>query len=1311
MLSISTGTFSAKPANSGRRLRSVLSLKSRMLVFAGIELAGMVAGCGGVSTTGAKAGPISITASSASTGTVSSLTLTGTAKLSMTPVGDKSNAGVDWTVTCGGSPVTGTITNGACGTLAPTHTAGGATTTYTAPSVVPIGTTVTISATVTSNASQSSSVSLTIISAPLSLSFVPGFAGPSSLDVNTTAKLIVTVTNDSSNAGVLWTATCGSAACGSFNPAQTSGTSLLGTTYTAPSAVPAGGTVTLTATSVTDTTKSVSSTVTITKPPAASAISVSVTPSALAVTNSGSGRTAHPVAVVLNDSAAAGVDWSLSCTNCGSITSHTSSGTAATFLASSSPAVGSTITIKATSTSDSTKTATATVTVVNATPITISISTAPSSTLKTGATANLAATASSGSDGINWTATCGSTGACGSFNPAHTASGGQTVYTAPASVPTGGLVTMTASSAAMSPSNAAVAFTTIVASPVSPTLSFTQTPPASLVSTASTPVSVTVANDPSSEDVTWSVQCGSSVAGGCGWLSPVTTASGVETVYTAPPATTAGTSVTLTATSVANTSVSITSSAITITPDTRLTVSFIPSLPAQVQPNATVNLNAAVAHDTTNAGVDWKVCASGCGFFTIKPAVAEVYATSTTSDVPAQPAVTATSVTAWPNGLLIPYTAPTEAPSSGTVAVVARAHADTSIANSGTIAINSLSTGPALNGIVKVGTTPVVGASVALYAAGTSGYASAAAQIAAASSDKSGSFSIPASYTCPLAASQMYLVATGGTVRSNDANSNLALMTALGSCGNLGSSSVVVNEATTVASAWATAPFAANDALTGNSSYLYLGTSSSNQIGLANAFAAVNNLVDISTGKVRFVVPAGNATVPYVEINTLANFLNACAATSGGVEGDGSACGTLFGATDLLGDGTFGSSIAPSDTLQAAFNIAQHPAPYNYGYRLDRYSTTFPLMGLATTSSPFQPVFTSTSTPSDWSISLNYTSGGGLSSASTVGSFAIDASGDVWITDTAAGSVIEWNAVGAAQSPSTGFSAGGGPIAIDASGNVWVSGDGALYELSNLGAAYPWSPTGGVAGGGGDMAIDAESNLWITSSTGVYEFNSLGQKSSPSDGYTNDTVTNVSAVGIDSSDNVWLADRNNAENQNLYAEITNPGGQLVYNGKLPGSENFPEIAADGAGKTWALGSNLVSVIPAYGGKGATLQATSYDGGGTSAGGSSGLDFWNARGIALDGAGTAWIANQGGHTNPVIPPGVLPIALSLSDYTAAVSYTSSSLGAGTLRVAVDGAGNVWVLLADNSVTEYVGAATPVVMPLALGVQKKKLGAKP
>jgi len=59
----------------------------------------------------------------------------------------------------------------------------------------------------------------------------------------------------------------------------------------------------------------------------------------------------------------------------------------------------------------------------------------------------------------------------------------------------------------------------------------------------------------------------------------------------------------------------------------------------------------------------------------------------------------------------------------------------------------------------------------------------------------------------------------------------------------------------------------------------------------------------------------------------------------------------------------------------------------------------------------------------------------------------------------------------------------------------------------------------------------------------------------------------------------------------------------------------------------------------------------------------------------------------------------------------VDYQSSSLSAGPERVAVDRAGNVWVLLAGNTVTEYVGVATPAVTPIALGVKNNKLGAKP
>jgi hypothetical protein len=77
---------------------------------------------------------------------------------------------------------------------------------------------------------------------------------------------------------------------------------------------------------------------------------------------------------------------------------------------------------------------------------------------------------------VNWTATCGTTGACGTFNlsPARTANNGQIVYTAPATVPSGSIVTITASSAGTAASNPVFATTTIVqAQPPAPSLVFT----------------------------------------------------------------------------------------------------------------------------------------------------------------------------------------------------------------------------------------------------------------------------------------------------------------------------------------------------------------------------------------------------------------------------------------------------------------------------------------------------------------------------------------------------------------------------------------------------------------------------------------------------------------------------------------------------------------------------------------------------------------------------------------------------------------------------------------------------------------------
>jgi hypothetical protein len=83
---------------------------------------------------------------------------------------------------------------------------------------------------------------------------------------NHTAKLVATVGNDTANAGVDWTVTCGTlGSCGTFSPAHTASGAV--TTFIAPSAIPTGGSVTITAMSTTDPTKTAAETDTVTASP------------------------------------------------------------------------------------------------------------------------------------------------------------------------------------------------------------------------------------------------------------------------------------------------------------------------------------------------------------------------------------------------------------------------------------------------------------------------------------------------------------------------------------------------------------------------------------------------------------------------------------------------------------------------------------------------------------------------------------------------------------------------------------------------------------------------------------------------------------------------------------------------------------------------------------------------------------------------------------------------------------------------------------------------------------------------------------
>jgi hypothetical protein len=404
-----------------------------------------------------------------------------------------------------------------------------------------------------------------------------------------------------------------------------------------------------------------------------------------------------------------------------------------------------------------------------------------------------------------------------------------------------------------------------------------------------------------------------------------------------------------------------------------------------------------------------------------------------------------------------------------------------------------------ITGSIFGGQQAISGATVQLYAAGSTGYGSAYPYTSGTSllgtntvttaSDGTGSFSLKNTFTCPASNPNVYLVATGGSPSNGTGgaiNNQLALMAALGPCGSLGPSThITVNELTTVASVYALSRF-----MTGIAN---IGTSASNATGLNNAFAAVSKLANLTTGSAGGPALPANATLPVAKINTIANMLAACVNSSGGKANDGSACGSLFKYTTVNG-------VAPTNTIVAAMNLAQNPN-----------LNTISLTDLPTGTPPFQPSLSVA--PNDFSIVVTYT-GGGLSTPKGI---AVDSSGNVWTANAGNNSVSEFSNVGAALSGGSGYTAGPlnvpAAIAIDVSGNAWVanSGNSTVTELNSTGT------TGTVFKGGNlstpvSVAIDASSNIWIANSgnASVTEIGTSGALSN----YTDAGIAAASAIAI-----------------------------------------------------------------------------------------------------------------------------------------------------------------------------------------------------
>ncbi len=143
---------------------------------------------------------------------------------------------------------------------------------YIPPSAIPAGNTVTITATSVADSSASASATVTIVPPVVTISLVG--KPPASIPAGSATNLAAYVTdgtgaNAAGQMGIDWSVSCGGSACGSLIPLHTGNdnglsTQQVTTSFTAPTTVPPGGTVTITATATASPTTQISATLTVT---------------------------------------------------------------------------------------------------------------------------------------------------------------------------------------------------------------------------------------------------------------------------------------------------------------------------------------------------------------------------------------------------------------------------------------------------------------------------------------------------------------------------------------------------------------------------------------------------------------------------------------------------------------------------------------------------------------------------------------------------------------------------------------------------------------------------------------------------------------------------------------------------------------------------------------------------------------------------------------------------------------------------------------------------------------------------------------
>jgi MBG domain (YGX type) len=585
------------------------------------------------------------------------------------------------------------------------------------------------------------------------------------------------------------------------------------------------------------------------------------------------------------------------------------------------------------------------------------------------------------------------------------------------------------------------------------------------------------------------------------------------------------------------------------------------------------------------------------------------------------------------------------------------------ILGTGTLTITPAASNPGVgfSGRALAGTQPIVGATVQLYAAGTTGNGSPGTSLLSSTltTDAAGAFSVPAGYACPVASSQLYVIVRGGQVGAA-ANAAITLAAPIGACNQLASGAqFVINEVTTATTAWGLSQFLSAG---GN-----IGATSTNTQGLANAVATVASLANLTTGTSPGASFPQNATSPAAKINSIANLLNTCTTASSPAD-----CSPLFSATTPPG------AAAPTNTLDAVLNLVRNPG-----------SNVAALYTQAATSTAFMPPLTAA--PSDWTMFLNFT-GGGMSSPSNVG---VDATGNVWVASYFS-AATKFSPTGNLVFPaitSGGLNQSYG-LAVDAQNNAWIpnemspmsvnGGFGSVTEISPTGQLI--SPQNGYTAGDSlryptAVAIDTNGKVWVANNynASLTLLSSTGQPLSGPNGYTSPELAFAGAIAIDASNNAW---------------IVNQFGTTVTKA-LPDGSNFTSydccndprgIAIDQRGFVWAANylGDSISQLASDG----TVISNGYS--------DNKASIFHPQGIAIDGLGHVWAANYLGNSITELAGSAASSPGQILSPTA--GYATDAALSQPFAVAIDASGNLWTVnYLSNTLTEIVGLATPVKTP--------------